>query len=57
MKEEDEMVENVIITSKKIFISAGSDKRTEIVESEVKKHLQVIEKIQCVLEDRDAKST
>ncbi len=51
------MIENVIITRKKIFISAESDKRTEIVETEVKKHLLTLEKIQSVLEEGNAKST
>ncbi|HQE95971.1 MAG TPA: hypothetical protein PLW05_08995 [Candidatus Marinimicrobia bacterium] len=49
------MVENIIITKEKIFISADSDVRVEIVESEVKKYLPTIVKIQSVLEDRNAK--
>ncbi|MDD5230357.1 MAG: hypothetical protein PHC43_03440 [Candidatus Marinimicrobia bacterium] len=45
------MIENVIITRKKIFVSAASDPRTEIIEKEVDKYLQVLEKIQVILED------
>jgi len=51
------MIENIIVTREKIFISAMSDPRDEIIEKEVKKHLKVLEKIQAVLEDGDAKST
>jgi len=49
------MIQNDIITQKKIFISAESDRRTEIMESEVKKYLSILQNIQSILKDDDAK--
>jgi len=45
------MIENVIITRKKIFVSAASDPRTEAIEKELNEYLQVLKKIQTILKD------